>query len=78
MSFLIKNGCLIKYIEDDGKDNVIIPHSITYIADNAFCDCIGLKEIVLPNSLKSIGYTALKGCILFYLSEKPKLLKNLL
>lgn len=59
------------YYVDDCKDNVqgilTIPDeykggSIIGINDNAFKGCIGLTEIVIPESIVSIGESAFEGC----------------
>lgn len=41
---------------------VILPTSITSIADNAFCNCDSLTEITIPTSVSSIGVNAFIFC----------------
>ncbi len=41
---------------------IILPDTVTTIADEAFSGCDGLKEIVIPESVTSIGDNAFKGC----------------
>lgn len=42
--------------------NVVIEDGVTSIGDGAFMFCENLTEIVLPNSIKSIGAFAFKEC----------------
>jgi hypothetical protein len=41
---------------------VCLPDAVVRLGDDAFCDCVNLKEITLPNSIKEIGEGALQGC----------------
>lgn len=48
-----------------GKDKlteVIIPDSITSIANAAFADCKNLKVVIIPDSVTYIGDSAFQGC----------------
>ena len=38
-------------------------YSVTSIGNAAFYDCSGLTSVVIPNSVKSIGYDAFADCI---------------
>ena len=56
---IFSNENLLYYF---GIDNIyIIPNGIESIG-SAFCDCIFLKQIYLPNSIKYIGMLAFAGC----------------
>lgn len=44
-----------------GCMNSIIPDGITEIGDDAFCDCYGLTDIYLPESITKIGKGAFSG-----------------
>lgn len=44
--------------------SVYIPDSVTYIGQNAFCDCKLLEEIVLPSGLERIEVSTFRGCSL--------------
>lgn len=44
-------------------DSVILPNSVTSIANGAFSGCSWLADIVIPNSVTSIGSRAFAGCI---------------
>ena len=41
---------------------VVIPEGVLTIEDNAFRDCFGLREVVLPNTLQSIGIQSFMRC----------------
>ena len=48
-----------------GKDKlteVIIPDSVTSIANAAFADCKSLKVVIIPDSVTYIGDSAFQGC----------------
>ena len=63
MEFLIKNGKLLRALCDrqSREDCVRIPGHITAIGDNAFSD-IQVREVLLPDSVTSIGLGAFSGC----------------
>ena len=42
--------------------NIIIPNSVTSIANNAFQGCISLESVIISNSVTSIGVLAFAGC----------------
>ncbi|MBR5336808.1 MAG: leucine-rich repeat protein [Lachnospiraceae bacterium] len=42
--------------------SVIISEGTTGICDNSFADCSGLKSILIPNTVKSVGTGAFYGC----------------
>ena len=50
---------------------VVIPEEVTYmdkvlkvtsVGNNAFRHCVSLTTVVIPNSVKTIGYSAFEGC----------------
>lgn len=43
-------------------EKVILPEGVTVIEDYAFKDCLALKEVVFPSTLKRIGRYAFEGC----------------
>ena len=58
--FVIVNGILI-----DGKaceDDIVIPNSVTSIAEYAFMFCDSLTSVTIPNSVTTIGNGAFYGC----------------
>ena len=58
--FQIRAGVLEKYT--GASTVVVIPNSVTIIADEAFAGCRGLKNVTIPNSVTEIGHRAFKGC----------------
>ena len=61
------NGNKITIIRYSGTDeNIVVPNSlggyeVTAIGDAAFANCANLKTIILPEGLKSIGYSFISG-----------------
>lgn len=45
-----------------GVEKVVIPESVTTIAEGAFCDCYLLSSIVIPHNVTKIGHTAFMDC----------------
>ena len=41
---------------------IVLPSTLTTIADNTFADCTALQEVVLPEGLMSIGFEAFSRC----------------
>ena len=62
MSFDIQNGVLIKYHEEVGVAQVVIPNDVTEIGISSFERCDSLKSVVIPDSVTSIGDRAFFGC----------------
>ena len=60
--FEIENGILIKYIEEKGITNVVIPYGVTSIGEFAFASCHSLTSIIIPDSVTSIGNCAFYEC----------------
>ena len=58
--FVIKNGCLKKYVGPGG--DVVVPEGVTSIGDWAFGNCGSLASITLPDSVTSVGSFAFSGC----------------
>lgn len=52
------------YLEgaDTETKRLVIPEGETELVANAFHNCVGLEEVVLPASLREIGDSAFKGC----------------
>lgn len=55
-------SCVINSVIDKSINDLTIPDYVTEIADNAFKDCINLKEIYVPKSVITIGEGAFSGC----------------
>ena len=62
MAFTIEDGVLIKYDEEEGVTDVIIPASVTSIGEYAFEGCSSLTSVTIPNSVIIIGDNAFEGC----------------
>ena len=58
--FEIVDGVLKKYYGEGG--DVVIPDSVTSIANWAFKGCSSLTSITIPDSVSSIGQSAFEGC----------------
>ena len=50
------------YLKDEEVKDLVIPNSVTSIADYAFAFCKGLTSLTIPNSVTSIGESAFEGC----------------
>lgn len=57
--FVIRGGVLEKY-NGEAMD-VVIPNGVVAIKE-AFKDCIGIRCVTIPDSVKTIGYYAFYGC----------------
>lgn len=53
---------LIRCPEGKKIESYIIPDTVKFISDYAFCDCRNLKRIRMPNSIIEIGNSAFAGC----------------
>ena len=58
--FVIKNGVLEKYSENDSQ--VTIPDSVTSIGRSAFSECTNLKSVTIPDNVKIIKNLAFCNC----------------
>ena len=59
------NNVLISASYDSGSTELVIPNTVTSIADNAFLNSTVLTKItsvIIPSSVTSIGNTAFQGC----------------
>ena len=55
--YVIENGVLTKY--QGGGGDIVIPKEITKVGDYAFSNCVELTSVILPESVLSIGKSAL-------------------
>ena len=62
MGFQIDNGVLVKYTEEPGITEVVIPEGVTSIGNGAFYWCESLINIHIPENVTSIGERAFEGC----------------
>ena len=56
------NWCKITGLKNKNATEIVIPNSVTSIADSAFEGCTGLISVTIGNSVTSIGNYACKGC----------------
>jgi len=62
MGFKIENGVLIKYTEEPGVTEVVIPDGVTSIGERAFEWGNSLTAVTIPDSVTSIGERAFDCC----------------
>ena len=55
-------GTLVAFPPAYSRDRYTVPHGTVRIGDSAF-NGVGIREILLPESLRSIGYYAFEGCM---------------
>ena len=58
--------------EDTEITNLIIPEGTTFIGENVFKGCSGLRSVTIPNSVTSIGGSAFQNCSGFISIIIPK------
>ncbi len=68
---------LIKYPEGKNDSSVIIPNSVTYICEGAFCGCTSLKSVTIPDSVTEFGSRAFKDCTSFKSVTIPDNVKHI-
>jgi hypothetical protein len=51
---------LVKYLGEGGT--VVIPDGVTLIGEDAFRECLTLRSVSIPASMRSIGYLAFYSC----------------
>lgn len=62
MGFMIGNGVLEKYIEEDGVTEIVIPEGVTVIGEEAFGSCQRLQSVCIPESAARIGDGGFERC----------------
>lgn len=71
------NGTVFKINPDAVEGRLIIDMPINKLGDMALADCDKLREIVLPDSLQSIGAGTFMGCKNLESIEIPDSVKNI-
>lgn len=61
MGFEIKDGVIVKYI-DDGTKDIVIPDNVTHIERFAFKDCKSIVSVTITENVRKIGERAFQGC----------------
>lgn len=62
MGFTIDGKNLVKYEEENGLTEVIIPEGVESVAFSAFIDCKNIRKIAFPSTLKVIKSISLEYC----------------
>ena len=62
MGFIIDNGVLKRYTDDDNCKDVVIPDGVTHIGGYAFMDCNYMTSVTIPASVTYIQSTAFYEC----------------
>ena len=52
--------------------DVVVPDSVTRIAENAFKGCTKINSLTIPNSVQTIGLNAFDGCTSLTTLDLPK------
>ena len=62
MGFEIKEGVLIKYIEEEGITELSVPESVEIIGEGAFRECENLEYVEFPIGLQRIENKVFYKC----------------
>lgn len=77
MGFEIEEGVLVKYIEEEGITEVVVPAGITHIGGAVFAKNAGLRSVILPEGVETIGEQAFCECENLEYVEFPKGLQRI-
>lgn len=77
MGFEIKEGVLIKYIEEEELTELAVPEGVTAIGAAAFIKNTRLKSVILPEGVETIGEGAFRECENLEYVEFPKGLQRI-
>lgn len=61
MQFKIEGTTLLAYDEDHQEPKVVIPDGVTVIAHSVFAGCNEVKEIIIPDSVQKIEFSAFRN-----------------
>ena len=73
----IDNNGVVRGIDEDVNDIVVLPKSATAIADNAFKGNERIEKVVLYEGIKSIGQYAFENCINLHTINFPESLMHI-
>jgi hypothetical protein len=62
MAFKIENGVLVKYTEENGVTDVVIPDEVTEIGEEAFSRCNNIVSVSISENVQKIGKYAFSFC----------------
>ena len=62
MGFEVKEGVLIKYIEEEGITELSVPENVKIIGEGAFRECENLEYVEFPKGLQRIENKAFYKC----------------
>lgn len=60
---------LLKYIDEEGITEVVVPDNVTEISRECFKNCRHLKSIIIPDTVSLICAEALADCFLWRVSD---------
>lgn len=63
MAFEIENGVLLRYHEEEGVTDVVIPNGVKIIDTEAFLSCNSLRNIKISDGVTKIGFEAFMFCL---------------
>ena len=73
--FTIRGGTLERY--NGSATEVTIPDGVTYIGDEAFKDCRGIKSVAIPKTVVGIGNKAFFNCSSLSDIELPNIVTDI-
>lgn len=62
VGFQIENNVLVKYEEEPGITEVVIPKGVTQIGCGVFSWCETVTSVTIPESVTEIGWYAFESC----------------
>ncbi len=77
MGFEIKDDVLIKYIEEEGITEVVVPEGVRQIGTAAFIKNTQVKRVILPEGVETIGENAFRECENLEYVEFPRGLQRI-
>lgn len=62
MGFQIENGVLVKYTEEPGATEVVLPPEVAIIGKDAFVNCTHINKLTVSENFKDVEPGAFRGC----------------